>query len=102
MFVPCDEDGNVLEHPNITRGNGGADIYNALMNQYQESEKRVLFDGFSLYYSVLDESNMLKYNKNSKEKVFNADALFRIYETIEDLVQYDLTLTENAIKKFKI
>ena len=122
MFIACDEDGNPLINWVECSGyvilyQNEIDIMNKMHkiseddvfgfikyegSKYQEAKERVLFEGFSLYYSVLDESNMLKLKKHSKEELFNADALFRLYETIEDLTQYNLTLTQNAVNKFKI
>jgi hypothetical protein len=90
MFVPCDEDGNILDHPNIARGSGGTGIYNALMNQYQEAQERVLFEGLEHVFL----------NMSSMGDVLIKDDILTGY--VEDLMKYDLTLTPNAIKIFNI
>jgi len=73
MFVPCDEDGNVLEVPN---SDNEINNYFDLSFEYHQAKERVLFKGFNT-----------KYFKNF-------DGL-----TIEYLVTLNVTLTESAKKQ---
>jgi hypothetical protein len=101
MFVPCDEDGNVLgkepnedelckfcdypgdkRHTNAhslgcegSRCESTADNYTY---EYNQSKERILFEGF---------------------EVDRANELYLFYNIIEDLLTEDLTLTESAIKQ---
>lgn len=95
MFVPCDENGNVLEKP--TAGMFG---YDYVYNNYNKAKERVLFDGFEL----------VEYNAFIKIVRQNGDinksvglGFSKVKErTIESLVFMDLTLTPNAIKQLKL
>ena len=87
MFVPCDENSNVLEHPKNYHKNividelKRIDNYNYLVKEYQQAKERCLLEGFS-------------------EK----DAKFVLFanETIEDLCEFNLQLTKTAIKQLEI
>ena len=46
MFVPCDDDGNVLEIPTKENSNNTIDHYSKLMD-YNDAKSKVLFNGFS-------------------------------------------------------
>lgn len=91
MFVPCDEDGNVLEEPIETIG--GVELYN---EQYQQAKKRVLFEGFTFD----DENNLLNFKDDSLSLLWSEDYncfvddyfLSNFYKTIEDLIPLNLTL----------
>lgn len=47
MFVPCDEDGNVLEEPSSI-GVGNDFYLERAIDQYQQAKERVLFEGFEI------------------------------------------------------
>ena len=95
MFVPCDDDGNVLECPGKysdkkwteeEMANWGGDV-----NEHQQAKENVLFeglfrieDGFGCWVVIYNDSN--SYHVNNKN-------------TIEDLVKYNLTLTQSALKQ---
>lgn len=98
MFVPCDEDGNVLEEPN------GFDLWisgivsdSNEFDKYQQAKNKVLFENYTArkiedYYLVLcpDGSNVwVSWNKSKK---------------IESLIneKTNVTLTPNAIKQLKL
>jgi hypothetical protein len=95
-FVPCDEDGNVLEEPNINNfksepfcSTGNCKAYQDEVNIYQQAKEKVLFEGFEY-----------------KKAIFKDEELFWLGdfngETIEELIKYNLTLTPNAIKQFNL
>lgn len=101
MFVPCDEDGNVLEEPDFFDGsyddNGYGDVdkimFKECLKEYQQAKERVLFDGCEIkaikdHYYVTKEGN---------ENIFWAS--WNTLKTIEHLIQYNLTLTKTAIKQ---
>ena len=98
MFVPCNEDGNVLEEPkdknlceycpigswkSDSKGNScegskcdvASENYIDVLN---EAKERVLFEGIFSEYDL--------------EQIFK-------HKTIEDLIPYDLTLTDTAKKQ---
>lgn len=108
MFVPCDEDGNVLEEPLI---------YNEFVStlkpyerdKYQQAKERVLFEGFKIIKPnehKIDSLNGTSFLQNEEENVGFIkdweDTWYFEYETIEDLVKLNITLTESAIKKFEL
>lgn len=84
MFVPCDENGNVLEKPNA-----GMFGYDHVYNNYNKAKERVLFEGF-------EYDNKMEYWHN---KHISFDEEFCENKTIEDLIQYNLTLSQTAIKQ---
>lgn len=80
MFVPCDEDGNILKEPKL-RFELMSYVETYDYKEYKKAKERVLFEGFE-----------------DKEQPFFAFGSFE-NRTIEDLVKYNLTLTPNVIKK---
>lgn len=97
MFIPCDKEGNVLEHKSI---NLCQDLKE--WAEYQEAKDRVLFEGFG----IISFSGGLECVINKDCQVFSNHTLGNTgwfacseFETIEDLIPYDLTLTEKAIKQ---
>ena len=88
MFVPCDEEVNVLENHNLTE-------YDKEMNFeqeqiYQQAKERVIFEGF-----IYDGFKYIE----CKNYCINISNLPKL--TIEHLIKHNLTLTETAIKLFK-
>ena len=82
MFVPCDENGDILR-----------DGVNWNKNFYQRAKERVLFEGFelkketdSLYFLTYDSCYMFFIPKDKKR-------------TIENIICKNFTLTPNAIKQ---
>ena len=96
MFVPCDEDGNVLEESGMFKLLGEVD--NDLEQQrYQQAKERCLFEGFAVKdgLSICEENSILHI-------FWNYDGIWRIskgLKTIEDLSLYKLQLTPTALKK---
>lgn len=92
MFIPCDSDGNVFEEPNpskFTMDNiQSFDIY-------QQAKENVIFkEGFTY---VKNTNSFVIYFKNNPIWVS-----WNKSKTIENLIEHDLTLTDNTIKKYKL
>jgi hypothetical protein len=90
MFVPCDEDGNVLITP--TEFNP---IY--WSEQYKKAKENVLFEGFE----VKNHSNFKK-SIGTKSNIFHVFwyqdgrwVLSKCIKIIEDLARFNLELTKN-------
>ena len=80
MFVPCDDDGNVLEEP-TEYSNGQYDAVE--LYEYEKSQSKVLFNGFSYINEVLiNNKNHCSINKYDLNKL-----------SIESLIVYDLDCT---------
>ena len=110
MFVPCDENGNPIildtEHKECPISWSIDEI-----EKYKQAKEKVLFEGFDLNQKDLSKlENIFCLTKEyfqitffTKEKGCFIDNLKtnKTYEikTIEDLIEYDLQLTENAIKQ---
>ena len=119
MFVPCDENGNVLEEPNrICNMNWGVkklEDWSLNYYEYQQAKERILFEGFEIvkdnYKSIERE---FIYIPNTKTQIWRkltyhsgkVETFFFDYydefKTVENLIKYNLTLTESAIKKLGI
>lgn len=96
MFVPCDEDGNVLENPFLEKGRPA----NGVWEKYKQAKEKVLFEEFeidkNLYLVYRNEIAIGKFISYENESKF----LFREYfKTIEDLHDFEFPFTENAIKQ---
>ena len=100
MFVPCDEDGDILEEPTNyeKRLLNMMTEYNDEVYIYYQAKEKVLFEGFkvikqdNITITIEYDHFQLDYNK-----VLN---VFANHRTIEDLAKYNLIeLTENAIKQ---
>jgi hypothetical protein len=91
MFVPCDDNGNVLEKPREFKNKFST------FEIYQQARERCLFEGFSVRkmegWNILDFPN----NQHSKDFSVFEDAFKDM--TIEDIVKYNLQLTPTAIKQ---
>lgn len=108
MLVPCDEDGNVLEEPKFWREKYNDDIPKNefdLCTKYHEAKEKVLFEGFSIesekffgvcFYDVVRNKDTYVFVKDKDWEKLND------YNTIENLVLYNLPLTLNAIKQFEL
>lgn len=106
MFVPCDDDGNVLKIPNLSNysiDEEGSELYNIALKKYKKAKEKVLFDGFEYikdFRTVRGE-----YIPTLKKEDFEIDiewgsfyvcGLKRV-EIIEDLTPYNLILTKNIV-----
>ena len=92
MFVPCDEEGNVLSDPELTltMSQGDGQLYYSAEDEefdaYEEAESKVLFKGFEVkkmkdYYLVF-----------LKDKVSPIWASWNDSKKIEDLIRLNLEL----------
>jgi len=77
MFVPCDENGNVLR-----------DGVNWNKKFYQKAQERVLFEGFKVKGDFWLSNGELYIDEEFCEN-----------KTIEDLIDFDVTLTLTALKQ---
>lgn len=100
MFVPCDEDGNVLEEPNLVlnftnkEGYYNYDGFEKAKLKYQKAKEKVLFENYSVVkqstYSIVVDSHgrnvWLSWNES---------------KTIESLINEvtEVSLTPNTIKQ---
>lgn len=97
MFVPCDEDGDILEEPTDyeQRLHNMMTEYNDEVYRYKQAKEKVLFEGIE--FERIGGVNFLKINEDTFA-FHDFDKKFKDL-TIEFLVQYNLQLTEYAIKQ---
>ena len=103
MFVTCDDEGNFFEEPKIEDyfDDGFNFEFNqthfkdVVLKEYQIAETKVLFEGIEfrknggVNFLTIKEDIFAFFDFNVKFKNL----------TIEDLIQYNLQLTENAVKQ---
>jgi len=91
MFVPCDEDGNVLEEPPSGKENyKDHNDWCGQYDNYQQAKGRVIFEG-CIYNTQWHYFTIVKTND-----IFSLHVLNNI---IEDLMDYKLTLTPAKAKE---
>ena len=109
MFVPAVfENGEwvVLEEPDFMDGtyddNGLGDVdkyrYKKELKQFEQAKENILFAGFDLieftrYYILTNDKTAIYTSKNFKFSISQIEL-----NKIEDLIKYEIPLTENAIK----
>jgi hypothetical protein len=91
MFVPCDEDGNVLEEPDQDFELTFWD-YSTKMSKYEQAKEKVLFEGFEVCNRTT-KIDCVVYNEDHITLKLLKD------KTIEYLINRNLTLTPTAIKR---
>ncbi|AZA60787.1 hypothetical protein [Chryseobacterium indoltheticum] len=98
MFVPCDENGNILEDPNWETFKGYTDRFYVLDKQFKTVKEKVLFKGFS----IRTESKKTFVGIEGYE--IEISMLPKIKMKIEDLANdwNHIELTEAAIKQIGI
>ena len=97
MFVPCDEEGDILEEPTNyeKRLLNMMTEYNDEVYTYYQAKVKVLFEGIEfrtnggVNFLTIKEDTFAFHDFNIKFKNL----------TIEDLIQYNLQHTENAVKQ---
>ena len=105
MFVPCDEDGNVLEKPS-------AESYIILETceyskewiDYKKAKEKVLFEGFELVRFIEKENPCYVVSNGENEVTFhiglyNFSKGVRFANTVEDLIPIQPILTKSVIKQ---
>jgi len=97
MFVPCDENGNVLEEPKdyktyMIMYSGVRQTHSEILKcqKYKQAKERCLFEGFEMY-----KGNPYNYNK---ARAFTKDYIDEKWN-IEKIIHWELELTETAIKQ---
>ena len=110
MFVPTDEDGNLLEkYKYFPCSLKYAKEINEYYYKYQKAKDKVLFEGFEWNTADFFDKPMLELeNKEKKYLLYDCedknfqDSEDKFINTIEDLLSCNLTLTPNAIKQLKL
>jgi len=90
MFVPCDEDGNVLEEDLFKNNPKLSTLKSYKRIEYQQAKERCLFEGFSFDR----EDDDLWYFSTNDFFLIGVDKS----KTIEYLIEYNLQLTKTAEK----
>lgn len=92
MFVPCDDDGNVLDEPNNLAPNCGCmGICNNPCDEainieiYENAKEKVLFDGFYISKDYITNC------------ILQIDDEWIQDKTIEDLIPYNLELKQQLV-----
>ena len=114
MFVPCDDDGNIIEHP-IYKTNHSDECYckeceeetkrcSDLQYQYQKAKEKVLFEGFEVVRFIEKENPCYVVSNKENEVTFhiglyNFSKGVNFANTVEDLIHIQPILTESAIKQ---
>jgi len=114
MFVPCDDEGNILDEltepkridywsDNDTVYSGELFAFNLKQwKLFKQAKERVLFEGFVIENEKFFDLSFYDVVRNKDTYVFVKDKEWEKvndYNTIEDLVLYKLQLTPNAIKQ---
>lgn len=104
MFVPCDKEGNVLEEPEPNDLCGSFSKMQTGFHdevKYSEAKERVLFQEFGL--SVGKEAVI--YRNDEKDLIIRVHKEYKMFSVngkqvvkIEELINYDLTLSDSAFK----
>jgi len=92
MFVPCDEDGNVLDEPNYPFRSNSNDL--ELMKEWEQAKERCLFDGWN-QIAKIDITICIE--NESKHRLFLPNCM-----TIENIVYTNSQLTETALKQLSL
>jgi len=111
MFVPCDENGNVLDEPDFMSGNyddnGYGDFdkyqYKKDLKEHQQAKENCLFEEFECKKEIFIHNTEHFFIELNGIKVFwnfnNKWELRKKFNTIEDLVKYKPKLTATALKQ---
>ena len=103
MFVPCDEDGDILEEPEDyeQRLPNMMTEYNDEIYRYEQAKEKVLFEGFKIYdyklnvFFYLGRKKTLSYDKKRKDFI----TIGLLPETVEDLINISsqIKLSQTAL-----
>lgn len=104
MFVPCDDDGNVLSEQKPNDLNGSFFKMQESFNyekQFDEAKEKVLFEGFE-YVKFINDGELLPYHRLTKnDEYFNVRFLDRNIEDLLTEFEYGIELTPTAIKQIQ-
>lgn len=114
MFIPCDENDVSLDEPLLEHytdcneeQNSKDWLYN--LEKYQQAKERVLFEGFEIKNSKIYNEEHIQFlgmignsSKYANINPFRWRDRFVNTKTIEDLVKYNLKLTDSAIKQLNL
>lgn len=103
MFVPCDDEGNILKEPvdDSDRGRCEYDLLKKLTfkensEKYQQAKDRILFEG----YTYCHDEEYLKFINDELEFMYDPDELESwVMEDFVDCEEESLVLTEAALKQ---
>lgn len=105
MFIPCDDEGNVLNEMYSEKENTKNKTFTQLSNEYQQAKERVIFEGFNFlgvlndcYYEIELNNDFWVIFENDKVKINDDGNEFFVY-TIEDLIELEFKITETTAKK---
>lgn len=106
MFVPCGENGEVLEEKMIFANQDKDYVFEPLeFDQYQKAKSKVLFEGFEMTPIFQDKDKVITYRGIINVYWWRCEyqewKLSNGLKTIEDLVKYNLELTPTATKQFE-
>ena len=85
MFVPCDDNGNVLSETYSEKENTKNKTFSQLSNEYQIAKSKVLFKNFIVKDTTKD--NYLISNENVTFWIYSKET-----KTIDELTSYDCDL----------
>ena len=105
MFVPCGDDGEVLENPRADDNDAGTEK-ELLQIAYNNAKNRCLFEGFEVKRTHnLDTENPCYVVSNGENEVtfhiglYNFSKGVQFAKTIEDLSPISPTLAQSAINQ---
>ena len=104
MFVPCDDEGNILEEPKIEEEDideHTTQIFAQYQYDFDKSKEKVLFEGFKIYdyklnvFFYLGRRKKLSYDKKRKDFI----TIGLLPETVEDLINISsqIKLSQTAL-----
>ena len=102
-FIVCDEDGDILDEPvdYEKRLPNMMTEYNDEVYRYKQAKSKVLFEGFRIngedenIITIEFENTWIEFNKEHEVFMYGNYALINV----EDLSNFELQLTESAIKQ---
>lgn len=88
-FIPCDEEGNVLEEPKDNNSN----YYQLLYEEYKQAQSKVLFKNCIAYKPMENSEYYVIEHNNAKIWLSHTE------RTIEWFINEQLELTDTALKQ---
>ena len=82
MFVPCDDEGKVLEEPNVNNYHHNAidsQLYVDDKKKYRQSLDRVFFDGFEVFGNTIYIPNLISIKLDKEDKTTD-------FENLDELI----------------